>query len=362
MKVEYENLNKLNIKFRREFADTFDKFLLNNKFILGENVENFEKEFSSYCGENVLSVGVSSGLDALILSIEVLSLPKESEIIVPSNTYIATIISIIRLGYKPVLVEPCIIKYNIDVNILESYITKKTKVIMCVHLYGKMCDMDDLLNLCKKYDLYLIEDSSQSHGSEYKNKRSGTFGDLSAFSLYPTKNLGALGDAGIITTKNENFYDKLLYLRNYGSKIKYQNDYIGYNSRLDEIQAGFLLTKLKYLNEIISHKRFLADLYIKNINSKFILPLVEHDKKDSYHIFNIRVDNRNELKNYLESYGIQTEIHYPISPHNQKCLKDYNFGYYPISDEIHNTTLSLPISYIHSEEDIYYVIKTLNKF
>lgn len=360
--IEYENLNKLNSIYKKQFIENFENFLESDKFILGSNVKSFEDRFSFYCGEGVKSVGVSSGLDALILSLHTLNLPPESEIIVPSNTYIATILSILRLNLKPILVEPNISTYNLNVTQIENYITPKTKAILCVHLYGKMCDMDELLEICQKYNLYLIEDSSQSHGSEYKGKKSGTFGDLSAFSLYPTKNLGALGDAGLITTKNQNFYDKLIYLRNYGSKIKYENKYIGYNSRLDEIQAVFLNIKLDFLDSIIEHKIKLSQIYFENLKSEFILPIRELNKKDTFHIFNIRHTKRDALKKYLENKNILTEIHYPISPSNQKCLENLNLGVFPISEEIHKTTLSLPISFIHNPDDIYYIVEILNKF
>jgi dTDP-4-amino-4,6-dideoxygalactose transaminase len=362
MKIEYENLNKLNQSFKQEFLSSLNSFIDDDKFILGKNVKLFEENFSSYCGNDLLGIGVASGLDALILSLDCLNLPKNSEVIVPSNTYIATILSILRLGLKPVLVEPSIKTYNIDTTKIEEKITNNTKVILCVHLYGKMCDMDNLTTLCHKYNLHLIEDSSQSHGSEYKNKKSGSFGDLSAFSLYPTKNLGALGDGGIILTKKELYYNRLQYLRNYGSKIKYQNDYVGYNSRLDELQSKFLNIKLKFLDEIINHKIHLSQLYFNNLKSDFILPFREEGKKDTYHIFNIRHDRRDEIKSYLEKNNIFTEIHYPISPNKQKCLLDLDLGNYPISETIHKTTLSLPISFIHTEDEIYRVIEILNKF
>jgi dTDP-4-amino-4,6-dideoxygalactose transaminase len=362
MKIEYENLNKLNSKFNTLFLTSLDEFVKKDKFVLGNNVKIFEDSFSQYCGTNLYGIGVASGYDALILSLDTLSLPEGSEIIVPSNTYIATILSILKLGFKPILVEPDIKTYNIDVTKIESYISDKTKAIMCVHLYGKMCDMDELMDICKKHNLFLIEDASQSHGSEYKNKKSGSFGDLSAFSLYPTKNLGALGDAGIIVTNNESYYDKLQYLRNYGSKIKYYNEYVGYNSRLDELQAKFLSIKLKHLDEIINHKINLSKIYFDNLKSDFILPIKEKNKKDTFHIFNIRHEKRDDIKTFLEKNNIITEIHYPVSPNKQKCMLNQNLGEYPISEEIHRTTLSLPISYIHSEDDVYRVVETLNKF
>lgn len=362
MKIEYENLNKLNQFFKEEFISSLDSFIESDRFVLGSNVSAFEKNFSSYCGENNFGIGVASGLDALILSLDCLNLPQRSEVIVPSNTYIATILSILRVGLKPVFVEPNIETYNIDVNKIEESITQNTKAIMCVHLYGKICDMDVLDSICKKHNLFLIEDCSQSHGSEFKGQKSGTFGVFGAFSLYPTKNLGALGDAGIILTKNVDHHEKLLYLRNYGSKVKYHNEYIGYNSRLDELQAKFLNIKLFHLDKILDHKIKLSEIYYQNLKSDFILPKKESHKKDTFHIFNIRHEKRDDLKSFLEKNNIITEIHYPVSPNKQNCLKDLNLGDYPISEEIHRTTLSLPISYIHNENDIYRVVEVLNKF
>ncbi|MGB9794820.1 DegT/DnrJ/EryC1/StrS family aminotransferase [Caldisericum exile] len=358
--IEYENLAKANKFFFDEFKSFFSEFLEKGWFILGENVKKFEEEFAKYCGAK-FCVGVASGLDALILALEALDLPKGSEIIVPSNTYIATILAVVRAGFKPVLVEPDIRTYNIDPLKIRESITKNTKAIIVVHLYGKPCDMDPILEIVKKYGLILLEDCAQAHGAMYKNKKVGTFG-IGCFSFYPTKNLGALGDAGAIVTDDEELAEKIKYLRNYGSFKKYQFDYIGYNSRLDEVQAGFLRIKLKYLDQIIEHKRKLANIYLKELSDEFIKPVVSNDNYDVYHIFNIRYKNRDHLREYLLQNGIKTEIHYPIPPHKQKALKSIVRGDYPISEEIHNTTLSLPISFFHMEEDIYRVVEVLNNY
>ena len=259
------------------------------------------------------------------------------------------------------LVEPDIHTYNIDPLKIEEKITKNTKAIMVVHLYGKACDMEPIMQIAGKYKLPVIEDCAQAHGAMYKGQKVGTFG-IGAFSFYPTKNLGALGDAGAITTNDQEKKDLFMALRNYGSKIKYQNDYIGYNSRLDEIQAGLLSVKLKYLDKINRHKRDLAAIYLKELKDDFIKPSVSSDYFDVYHIFNIRHPKRDELKEYLLKNDIKTDIHYPIPPNKQKAMEGIIIGEYPISEEIHRTTLSLPISFGHTEDDIYKVVETINKF
>lgn len=359
--IEYENLAKVNQPFFNKFKEAFNDVLESGWYILGENVEKFEKEFAAY--NNVKHcVGVASGLDALILSIRALDLEKGSEIIVPSNTYIATILAIMQNGHIPVLVEPDVNTYNIDPSKIETAVTLKTKAVLVVHLYGKPCDMDSILDVCKRKNLYLIEDCAQAHGAEYKGKKVGSFGDFGAFSFYPTKNLGCLGDGGAITTNNPEFYEKVQMLRNYGSNKKYYNKYIGINSRLDEIQAAFLSIKLQSLNEINSHKKELAQIYLNKLSEKYILPVIQQDFLDVYHIFNIRHKNRDKLREYLLQNYIKTEIHYPVPSHKQKALSFLYDLSFPVSEEIHKTTLSLPVSYSHTEDDILKVIEVLNKF
>jgi dTDP-4-amino-4,6-dideoxygalactose transaminase len=358
--IEYENLKKVNEKLFNKYKENFDQFLKSGWYILGGQVSKFENEFAKFCGTNYC-VGVASGLDALILAIDAFDFPKNSEIIVPSNTYIATILAILRNGFKPVLVEPDINTYNIDPSKIEEKITKKTKAILVVHLYGKACEMDKINEIAKKYNLEIIEDCAQAHGAKYKNQKVGSFG-VGCFSFYPTKNLGALGDAGAITCNNIKYKDKIKSLRNYGSNKKYYNDYIGYNSRLDEIQAGFLSIKLQILNDITNHKRELAKVYFDNLDDRFIKPVVDENYFDVYHIFNIRHSKRDELKAYLLENGIKTEIHYPLPPHKQKAMNGILEGEYPISEEIHNTTLSLPISYFHTKENVMKVCEVMHKW
>ena len=356
--IEYENLKKVNEKLFDKYQDSFDEFIKSGWYVLGGQVSKFEDEFSEFC-DTSYCVGVASGLDALILAINAFDFPKDSEIIVPANTYIATILAIVRNGFKPVLVEPDINTYNIDSTKIEERITNKTKAILVVHLYGKACEMDKISDIAHKHNLEIIEDCAQAHGARFKNKKVGSFG-IGCFSFYPTKNLGALGDAGAITCSDEQYKDKIKSLRNYGSSIKYYNDDLGYNSRLDEIQAGFLSIKLEILDDITNHKRELAKLYLEKLDDRFIKPVVDKDYFDVYHIFNIRYTRRDELKIYLFENEIKTEIHYPLAPNKQKSIKDFISGEYPISEEIHDTTLSLPISYFHTEEDIIKVINLMN--
>ena len=363
-KIFYENLYKSNESFFNDFSKGFDEFLRSGWYILGENVKEFEGNFSKFNNSN-FTIGVASGLDALHLSISSLNLEPGSEIIVPSNTYIATILAIINNGFTPVLVEPDIQSYNIDPNKIEDKITSKTKAIIVVHLYGKACQMDAITNIVKKHSLFLVEDCAQAHGAKFKGDTVGNFGDFGAFSFYPTKNLGALGDAGAITTNNIENNEKIKTLRNYGSDVKYHNKVLGYNSRLDEIQAYFLSIKLKSLNLITEHKRGLAKLYFDNLSNEFIKPVSDDDYHDVFHIFNIRHENRNKIKEYLLNKGIYTEIHYPIAPHKQEALKDFSKiikSDFPISEEIHNTTLSLPISIGTTEDEVLRVCEALNRY
>jgi dTDP-4-amino-4,6-dideoxygalactose transaminase len=360
--IEYEYLGKVNKPFESEYKEKVKDFLDSGWYILGKQVETFENAFASYCGAKYCA-GVASGLDALMLALRIFDFPPQSEVIVPSNTYIATILSILQCGLKPVLVEPDITTYNIDPQKIEEKISSQTRAIMVVHLYGKACNMEEIMRIANAYNLPVIEDCAQAHGAKYKNKTVGTFG-IGAYSFYPTKNLGALGDAGAILTNDEKQNELFRTLRNYGSRIKYQNDYVGFNSRLDEIQAAFLSVKLNYLDKINLHKRKLAQLYLKGLKPDFIKPAVSDDYYDVYHIFNIRHSKRDALKEFLLKNNIKTDIHYPIPPHKQKALQgilDDNDSY-PISEEIHKTTLSLPISYGHTEEDICTVIEAINRF
>jgi dTDP-4-amino-4,6-dideoxygalactose transaminase len=361
--IEYENLGKLNAPFVEKYKEKFSAILNKGWFILGEELSQFEAEFAKYCGAKYC-VGLANGLDALTLSLKACDFPKRSEIMVPSNTYIATILAIVNADCVPILVEPDIRTYNIDENLIEQKINSNTKAIMPVHLYGRLCNMIPIMEIARKYNLKIIEDAAQAHGAALNGKKAGSWGDITAFSFYPTKNLGSLGDAGAITTDNAEYADKIRTLRNYGSKKKYHNELTGVNSRLDEIQAGFLRIKLENLDKINAHKNILAKIYNEELpDSKFIKPLTDKNYFHAYHIYNIRHAERDRLKAYLEGKGIKTDIHYPIPPNKQKAMEGIlSEQDAPIAEEIHNTTLSLPISFCHSESDIAYICKTLKDF
>lgn len=360
--IEYENLKKTNSFFINKFRNSYKKFCKNGRYILSENVLSFENKFANFLHAPFCS-GVGNGLDALILSLESLNLEKGSEVIVPANTYFATILAILRCGLKPVLVEPNINTYNIDYREILKNLSRKTKVILAVHLYGKVCEMDKIVEICKENKLYLIEDCAQSHGAKFKNKYSGTFGDFGCFSFYPTKNLGCLGDGGAVITKQFKNDLKIKMLRNYGSVKRYQNEVIGFNSRLDEFQASFLLVKLNFLKKINSHKRKLSSIYNKNLSNHFIKPNLHKDYFDVFYVYNIRIKQRDAFQKYLKKNKIITDIHYPLPPYKQKAIKTIFEGkYFPISDEIHKTTLSLPISYMTKEKEVEKICKIANKF
>lgn len=359
--IDQENLGKSNKIFFSEFEEYFKRFLESGWYILGKNVTEFEEAFAKWC-DTPYCIGVASGLDAITLALRALNLEPGSEVIVPSNTYIATILSVLQNNLTPVLVEPDISTYNIDPDKIQEKITGKTKVILPVHLYGKISRMDKIVAIAQNNGLFVVEDCAQAHGSSLNNKKAGTFGDFGAFSFYPTKNLGALGDAGAITTNKKEYSEYVKILRNYGSNKKYYNEVVGYNSRLDELQAGLLNIKLKHLTEINEHKRSLAKLYDAGLSDRFIKPTHEPATYDTYHQYVIRHPKRDALKTYLLENDIKTEIHYPVPPHKQVAMRGVLTGNYPISEEIHATILSLPIAYYHTETDIKHVIEVMNRF
>ncbi|MGQ2965248.1 DegT/DnrJ/EryC1/StrS family aminotransferase [Methylophilus sp.] len=359
--IEYESLANSNQQFMHELEAAATNVIRSGWYVLGHEVTEFEKEFAMWVGSRHC-IGVANGLDALILSLEALMLPKNSEILVASNTYIATILAIIRAGYKPVLVEPDPETFNIDPLRIKSALTTATRAICVTHLFGKACRMDEICAIANEYDLKLIEDCAQSHGAKLANRMTGTFGDAGCFSFYPTKNLGAIGDGGAVVTDNDEIADHLRHLRNYGSKQKYVNKYIGLNSRLDEIQAALLRVKLKQLDAMTEHKRSLAEVYFKNLPDCLSLPRQKEDEYDVFHIFGVRVEERDRLKSWLLEQGVKTEIHYPIPPHKQEAMQGILHGEYPIADKLHATELSLPISAGHTVKDIELVADIIQQF
>jgi len=360
MNIAYENLGKVNKAFVADFESALRNVLQSGWYILGEQVTEFERAFAEYHGSRYC-IGVANGYDALILALKALQLPEKSEVIVAANAYVACVLSILRAGLVPVLVEPDLATANIDPHKIEEKITSRTRVIMPVHLYGNPCDMTIIGQLAKQYNLQILEDCAQAHGAMWEGKKVGTFSSIAAFSFYPTKNLGALGDAGALLTDDKALADKLKMLRNYGSQIKYHNDCVGYNSRLDEMQAAFLRVKLPHLDAINAHKRALAAIYDTELTG-YARAKPQKGAHSVYHIYNIYAKNREALRDYLKQEGIGTEVHYPIAPYRQKALQNRWALNYPLSDAFHETTLSLPLSYAHTPEEIKRICEVMNAY
>lgn len=346
-----------------EYQQAVLEVLKSGWYVLGKYVEKFENDFKTYT-KSKYCVGLNSGLDALTLSLMALNIGHGDEVIVPSNTYIASVLGITQNGATPVFVEPDEF-YNLDPIKIEHAITSKTKAIMCVHLYGQACQMEKIVQIIKKYNLYLIEDCAQSHGACYDQKMTGTFGDIGCFSFYPTKNLGAFGDAGAIVSDNEEIADRIKALRNYGSNVKYYNEYAGVNSRLDEMQAALLSVKLKYIHEIVEERKKIGMIYSNGITNPLILKPQTADKADHvYHQYVVRTGKRDLFQSYLLSKGIHTQIHYPVPPHLQKCYKNlgYGLGDFPICERYSDTIISLPVYTGITQEELQYVINVVNEF
>jgi dTDP-4-amino-4,6-dideoxygalactose transaminase len=370
--IKFLDLQKINAQYAEELKRVASEVIDSGWFLQGERIKLFEKQLGDYTGAKH-AVACANGLDALRLIlkayIELGIMTEGDEVIVPANTYIATILAITDNRLEPVLVEPDIKTYNLNISLIEQAITPRTKAIMVVHLYGMVCWSDELENLAKKYNLKLIEDNAQAIGSYYHlpngmRKKSGNLGDAAGNSFYPGKNLGALGDAGAVTTNDDELASLVRALGNYGSNIKYINEYQGLNSRMDEIQAAFLSIKINYLDWENELRRQIADAYIKNIkNERIILPhLPEHRDSHIFHLFVTRMERRDDLRLYLENNGVQVLIHYPVPPHKQKAYKEWNNKRFPVTEKIHNEILSLPISPVMTRDEIEKVIDLLNNF
>lgn len=361
--IQFLDLKRINEQYSDKLRQTAERVINSGWYISGEELEAFETEFAAYCGTEHC-IGVSNGLDALKLILKAYSIGEGDEVIVPSNTYIASILAISEVGATPILVEPNLSTYNIDPKLIEKSITKNTKAILVVHLYGRVVDMNAINQIAEKYDLKIIEDAAQAHGALYNGKRVGNLGNAAGFSFYPGKNLGALGDAGAITTNDSVLAENLRAYRNYGSHKKYENLYKGFNHRLDEMQAAFLKVKLPYLDKENAVRRKLAKLYLENIKTPLItLPEVPNEEHESvWHVFTVRVENREKFQAYLLTEGIQTLIHYPIPPHQQEAYSEWNHLSHPISEQIHREIVSLPISPVQSEEDTWKVIEAVNNY
>lgn len=364
MKIPFVTFKPMEKELDAELRDAFERVYMNSWYIEGMEDETFEKAFANYC-ETTYCVGCGNGLDALMLSLKALGVSSGDEVIVPSNTYIATALAVTYVGATPVFVEPDIRTYNIDSSLIEEKITEKTKAIMPVHLYGQACDMDPIMEIATKYKLFVVEDCAQAHGATYKGKKIGSFGDAAGFSFYPGKNLGALGDAGAVVSNNKELADKVRALGNYGSDYKYHHIYQGNNSRLDELQAAFLSAKLPHLDRMNTERRRIASRYLNEIkNDKVVLPYVMDGVEPVWHIFAVRCKERDALAEYLQKAEIETNKHYPIPMHLQGAYKDLNItkGALPIAEEISATQLSLPMYYGMTENEISYVVERINEF
>jgi len=363
MKINFNQLDRGYQKFKDEYNQAAINVLESGWYIMGDHGIKFEKEFARFTGSKYC-VGLNSGLDALILAFRALDIGAGDEVIVPANTYIASVLGITENRATPIFIEPDEF-YNLDACKIEEKITNRTKAILVVHLYGQAANMVNIKEIANRYNLYLIEDCAQSHGAKFGEKTTGSWGDIGCFSFYPTKNIGAFGDGGAIVTDNEQVYEKMKMLRNYGSKVKYKNEILGVNSRLDEIQAALLSVKLGHYDELRLERAEIAHKYLSGITThKVELPMIRDYAEHVWHLFVIRIDNRESFQTYLLEKGITTQVHYPIPPHLSEAYQylGHKLGDYPITEEYANTMISLPLYEGMTDEEIEYVIDTINGY
>lgn len=363
MRVPFSVLERQYKMYQEEYENKALKVLRKGWYILGEETEKFEKEYASYTGTKY-SLGIDNGLNALVLAFRALNIGPGDEVIVQGNTFIATVMGITKNGAVPIFVEPDKF-YNIDIEKIEEKITEKTKAICIVHLYGQATKMDKVLELCKKYNLKLVEDCAQAHGAEFNGQKVGSFGDIGCFSFYPGKNLGCFGDGGAITTNDEEIYKRIKMLRSYGSEKKYHHIEVGYNARLDELQAGLLRVKLSHLSELTKERENIVQRYLTEIKNPLIkLPKLRENCTHVWHLFVVKVEDRDKFQKYLEENGVGTVIHYPIPPHLSEAYKylRYKVGDYPITEDYANTVVSLPLYNGMAKEEIDYVIEKINEY
>lgn len=368
MIIPFLDLKTINAQYREDLIDAATRVIDSGWYIQGPELKAFESEFAAYCGTKHC-VGVANGLDALSLTLrawkELGKLKEGDEVIVPSNTYIASILSVSENWLKPIFVEPNIDSYNIDPCLIENNISEKTRAILIVHLYGQVAYNAEITSIAEKHNLLVVEDAAQAHGASFQGIKTGNFGDASAFSFYPSKNLGALGDGGAVTTNDDLLAETIKALRNYGSHRKYENLYKGTNSRLDEIQAAILSVKLKQLDNDNNRRKQIASFYLENIdNPKIILPLCVANDPNShvYHLFVVRVNNREQFREFLKVKGISSDVHYPIPPHHQKAFSELKDHTYPISEQIHRTVVSIPCGLHLKESEVEYITECINKY
>lgn len=364
IRVPFVDFRPMESELKTELATAFERVLHNSWYIGGKELAGFEKLFADYCNTDYC-VGVGNGLDALMLSLKALNIGYGDEVIVPANTFIATALAVSYVGAKPILIDVICDTCNLDYNQLDKVYTSKTRAIIPVHLYGQPCDMDPILQFAKEHGLKVVEDCAQAHGAMYKGKKVGSFGDIAGFSFYPGKNLGALGDAGAVVTNDYELAKKVRCLGNYGSEQKYHHVLKGNNSRLDELQAAFLSVKLEVLDKLNAFRQKTAVRYMQEINNPLIkLPKVLNECTPVWHVFGVQCKKRNDLEEYLNELGIQTNKHYPIPVHLQKCYADLGFkkGDFPVAEELSNNELSIPMYYGMSEDAVSYVIDSINAF
>ena len=360
MHIPFLSLKAINQIYEPQIEKIVTEILSSGWYILGEKLKQFEAEFAQYCGVKHC-IGVANGLDALTIILKASDFPPNSEIIVPANSYIATILSVSNANLIPVPVEPNLNNYLIDYQVIEQIITSKTKAILVTHLYGKCCEMEKINALAQKYHLKVFEDAAQAHGATYKGVKAGNLSDGAGFSFYPSKNLGAMGDGGAITTNDDALAEKIRALRNYGSNEKYVFDYQGYNSRLDEIQAAILSLKLPNLDSENNNRKKIARRYLTEINNpKITLPPSNSIIEDVWHLFVIRVEEREKFRKYLSEKCVGTDVHYPIAPHQQLAYRDWMELSLPITEKIHQEVVSLPLNTILSERELSYIIELVN--
>jgi dTDP-4-amino-4,6-dideoxygalactose transaminase len=365
MDIPFLSFEKINEQIKKEAMEAIEKVFDSKNYILGQHVKDFEKKYAHF-NKTKFCIGVANGLDALILSLKVLDIKEGDEVIVPSNTYIASVLAVSSVGANPVFVEPDVHTYNIDPSLIEAKITSLTKAIMPVHLYGQACEMDKIMSIAKKHNLFVVEDNAQSQGAFFKEKPTGSFGNVNGTSFYPAKNLGALGDAGAVTTDDEWLAQKISVLRNYGSEKKYYNEVKGINSRLDEMQAAILSVKLKYLDNWTRERQKIAGWYSERLKNTgdLILPFTQAGSTHVYHLYILRTEKRNALQEHLGKKEIVTLIHYPVPPHLQNAYKELGFikGNFRLAEKIADTCLSLPLFIGMTEEQVDFVVEQIKRF
>ncbi len=360
--IPFLDLKQINQPHLAGIEAAVQRVMRSGWYVLGNEVESFEKNFATYCGAEYC-IGVGNGLDALQLILQAYDFADGSEVIVPANTYIASVLAVSFLGLTPVWVEPDYSTMLLDPALIEEKITRKTKAILPVHLYGRSCNMAAIGQLARKYNLIVITDAAQAHGATYQGERGNILGDAAAFSFYPTKNLGAIGDGGAVVTSDSDLADKIRHLRNYGSLKKYVNEYKGINSRLDEIQAAVLNVKLPYLSSENERRRQIALRYLHEIKLPGLeLPPADQPQEDVWHLFVVRHPQREKFINYLETKGIQTNIHYPLPIHHQNAYQEYRHLSFPITEQIHREVISLPLNPVLMDDEIEYIINTINQY